>query len=211
MDYVEPEDRGVIWVWVWLIAGMAALVLAVGVYKQTMAVAAEDYVPGLYRAGAVGEPTICYRSLEVQDWIIKQLGISNCADIGDRQLERMRGAFGADFPLLGGDLAGMPNLDSLTIETSCRWWAEDERYAWDVLERMNPAARVTIHYQPAAAADAKEAVLAVALNLAHAGFGDGDKRAVLAESGRAQVGNSVRVLAVAATAADLPGCPQRRF
>ena len=210
MDYVEPAERGIIWVWLGLLAGLAALVFFMGAFQLRMAVAAGEYVPGLYRAGAVGEPTICFRAEEVQDWIIEQLGMADCAAVKAPQLRRARGALAVNFPLRGGDLGGLANLERLTIRSGCHWWAESEIYVWEVLGEVNPAAAVTLSYQPAAGVDAEAALEGVALNLVNAGFGGGE-RPERREAGGYAVGSLVRVLELPATAVGVPGCPKRSF
>ena len=190
MPYVEPEDRVVLWFLFWVVAALAALVFAVGVYKTNQALAAGEYVPGLYRAGPAGAVDLCGRNPELREQVFRALSVGRrlCTEIKVADLRGVRGLLTfSDSPLRGGDLAGLSGATTVTIRTGCEWWGTDPRYARDVLSGLNPAAAVTIWYVPSG--EPAGELGGIADNIAAAGF-----------SGQVKLGIGAA-----------PGCPQRRF
>ena len=97
---------------------------------------------------------ICYRTPEVQDWIIQQLQIPSCRVITEPELYRIteplgshyRARNGSNAPIIlkPGDLAGLANVSSLTIgDGHCKDW-ENPEYAASILDGLNPEAEIAI-------------------------------------------------------------------
>ena len=97
---------------------------------------------------------ICYRTPEVQEWIIQQLQIPSCRLITEPELYRIteplgshyRARNGSNAPIIlkPGDLAGLANVSSLTIgDGHCEDW-ENPEYAASILDGLNPEAVIAI-------------------------------------------------------------------
>lgn len=87
---------------------------------------------------------ICYRTPEVQEWIIRQLQIPACRLITEPELYRIDEALYVPNQLKAGDLAGLVNVPKVDIDYGhCGDW-ENPDYAAAVLEGLNPDAAITM-------------------------------------------------------------------
>ena len=83
---------------------------------------------------------ICYRTPEVQEWIIGQLQIPACRLITEPELYRIKTEFRVNAELRPGDLSGLANVSSVYIHYGhCGDW-EDPEYVAAMLDGLNPAA-----------------------------------------------------------------------
>ena len=83
---------------------------------------------------------ICYRTPEVQDWIIQQLQIPSCRVITEPELYRITDHLYVNAQLKPGDLAGLVNVPAVAIDYGhCGDW-ENPEYAAAVLDGLNPEA-----------------------------------------------------------------------
>lgn len=88
---------------------------------------------------------ICYRTPEVQDWIIQQLQIPSCRLITEPELYRIKAGFSPP-ALKPGDMAGFANISGVSIPAvHCGDWANPD-YARAMLAGLNPAANLHIEY-----------------------------------------------------------------
>ena len=88
---------------------------------------------------------ICYRTPEVQEWIIQQLQIPSCRVITEPELYRITDQLYVNAQLKPGDLAGLVNVPAFDIDYGhCGDW-ESPEYAAAVLDGLNPEARITIN------------------------------------------------------------------
>lgn len=121
--------------------------------------------PALAAAGLVVEPAgpagsalvgsqdgICYRTPEVQQWIVEQLGVELCRYITEPELFRITADFDVPQERRGngvkalaqpGDLRGLASVKSLRIRGHCRDWSDPDLVA-GVLAGFNPAGDVAI-------------------------------------------------------------------
>ena len=95
---------------------------------------------------------ICYRSPEIQQWIIRQLQIQSCRFITDPELYRITESLiapqehngnGIVSLLRPGDLQGLANVKGISITDHCRDWTDPE-FVSDMLAGFNPAGSVEI-------------------------------------------------------------------
>lgn len=87
---------------------------------------------------------ICYRTPEVQEWIIRQLQIPACRLITEPELYRIKTEFRVNAELRPGDLSGLANVPSVYIHYGhCGDW-EDPAYAAAMLAGLNPDAALWI-------------------------------------------------------------------
>lgn len=87
---------------------------------------------------------ICYRTPEVQEWIIQQLQIPSCRLITEPELYRIKAEFRVNAELRPGDLSGLANVPSVYIHYGhCGNW-EDPAYAAAMLDGLNPNAALRI-------------------------------------------------------------------
>lgn len=86
---------------------------------------------------------ICYRTPEVQRWIIHRLGIQSCRLITKPELYRITDALEVPAVLKPGDLAGLANVPAVALSGYCRDWTE-AAVAAAMLEGLNPAATIGI-------------------------------------------------------------------
>ena len=88
-----------------------------------------------------GDTGICYRTPEVQRWIIQRLQIHSCRLITEPELYRITDGMSGRFK--PGDLAGLANVPKVAISGYCGDWTDAE-YAAAVLDGLNPDAVLTI-------------------------------------------------------------------
>ena len=87
---------------------------------------------------------ICYRTPEVQEWIIQQLQIPSCRLITEPELYRIKAEFRVNAQLRPGDLSGLANVPSVYIHYGhCGNW-EDPAYVAAMLAGLNPDAALWI-------------------------------------------------------------------
>ena len=87
---------------------------------------------------------ICYRTPEVQEWIIRQLQIPACRLITEPELYRIDEALYVPDQLKAGDLAGLVNVPRVDIDYGhCGDW-ENPDYAAAMLGGLNRDAAITI-------------------------------------------------------------------
>lgn len=85
---------------------------------------------------------ICYRTPEVQDWIIQQLNIPSCRVITEPELYRITDRLYVNAPLKPGDLSGLVNVPAVDIDYGhCGDW-ENPDYTAAVLDGLNPDAQI---------------------------------------------------------------------
>ena len=91
---------------------------------------------------------ICYRSPHIQDWILRQLNLSSCQVVNERELFRIQEPFSAAVPSLKpGDLAGLLNISALSLyQGHCGSW-ETPEYAAALLAGANPKAALWLEIQ----------------------------------------------------------------
>lgn len=86
---------------------------------------------------------ICFRTPEVQEWILRVLQIRGCRAVDDAELYRITSPV-AFTGLKPGDLDGLVNVESLVIpDGHCGDW-ENPEYAASILEGFNPEASLLI-------------------------------------------------------------------
>ena len=90
-----------------------------------------------------GETGICYRTPEVQRWIIRRLGIQSCRLITEPELFRITDAFTDPVILKPGDLAGFANVPQVSIAGYCGDWT-DADFVAGVLDGLNPDAAISV-------------------------------------------------------------------
>lgn len=109
------------------------------------AVAAKVEPPPTPAAAPTLGDGICYRTPEIQDWIISQLNIPSCRLITEPELYRLQSGF-AMGGLKPGDMVGFANVPSVRIVGAhCGDWANPD-YARAMLEGLNREARLGIEY-----------------------------------------------------------------
>ncbi len=87
---------------------------------------------------------ICYRTPEVQEWIIQQLQIPSCRLITEPELYRIQDEFSVSAALKPGDMAGFANVAAVHIPAAhCGDW-ENSTYAASILDGLNPDAALFI-------------------------------------------------------------------
>ena len=98
------------------------------------------------------ESGICYRSPEIQQWIIRQLQIQSCRLITDPELYRITESLTAPQEHNGngivsllwpGDLQGLANVKGISITDHCRDWTDPE-FVSNMLAGFNPTGSVKI-------------------------------------------------------------------
>lgn len=127
---------------------VAAVVPAAPVVVPTVVTVVPTVVP---TAAAVSwswpvEEDICYRTPEIQEWIISRLRLESCQLITERELfritERMSWSSRALKP---GDLRGLANVRSLSIRDTCGEWGDEELVS-GLLDGFNPAADISVEF-----------------------------------------------------------------
>lgn len=109
------------------------------------AVAAKVAPPPTPTASPTLGDGICYRTPEIQDWIISQLNIPSCRLITEPELYRLQSGFSMG-GLKPGDMVGFANVPGVGIvDAQCGDWANPD-YARAMLEGLNRAANLRISY-----------------------------------------------------------------
>lgn len=88
-----------------------------------------------------GETGICYRTPEVQKWIIQKLQIHSCRLITEPELYRITDSISGQFH--PGDLSGLANVPSVAISGYCGDWT-DAAFVAGVLDGLNPDAVISV-------------------------------------------------------------------
>ena len=129
--------------------------IAVGVEHQpgvarltaTVATATPEPTATPRSAPTVARPSanagICYRTPELQRWVIQRLGIPSCRLITEPELYRITDGLDIPAVLKPGDLDGLANVPAVVINGYCQDWT-DAAVAAAMLEGLNPEASIGI-------------------------------------------------------------------